>query len=73
MARINVSKSLNEISGHVNAAQFTWNVINGVLQWIHGGKVHHTLTLTADQIQTLNNGGRVECSYECGTLLVAQK
>jgi len=72
--RLKVSKALNSIntaSSVVNAINFTWSVVSGVLHWYHRGEVHHTIKLTEEQKRHLANGGTLECEYDCGTILRA--
>jgi hypothetical protein len=70
--RIKVSQPLariNEAAGVINAAQFTWQVISGVIHWFHKGKPHHTIELNDEQRRHHSNGGAFECEYGCGTTL----
>ena len=73
MAIKRISTRLNDISGYVNSVSFTWQMVGNVLKWFHGGGHHHSIDLTDDDVRTLQNGGKVECHYDCGNVLIAQK
>jgi hypothetical protein len=62
-------KACNESAGAINAASFTWNIANGVINWYHNHKHHHTIRLTSEQEQHLSDGGTLQVQYDCGNVL----
>jgi ABC-type nickel/cobalt efflux system permease component RcnA len=74
--RLKVPKTLKSLNEGILIAQgleWTWEKVRDVIKWYHNRQHHHSVQLTDEQAQHLDNGGALECEYGCGSVLTAQK